>query len=638
MCNIAYNSLVFDEATRTVTLSGQADCSQITAELISAHITTSKTTTVGANGNWTIVYSGADLLLSTAAIKQQCGKSVKVNAHCTQDPSCHKNGDFILSCTNNSTCPQLNLSLVSLSENCNDGQTEVTFEIAFSNTVDPSVYEIDFGDGNDEVISFNPQQNPLTVTHGYSGGDYTVSVTSILPTGCPPSNTIEIEVPNCGGNCPDITLQLISASACNNGQRIVTFGISASNITGNCFCEIDFGDGNDSSLAFDSTTAFPYQVSHNYSSGNYSAVVNSIFPANCPSSNPVLLVIQPCETNCPDDISFEIIDDSGNRFKIINNNEGIFEAVTNNPLHNQIDCLEPGAYIIRAVNPTGNGFEFTWREDELQPIQSNSRDFNFSIGSGNTKSITVVVEKDNCPPLAETVVIKKCKKECCPELTGLSVTCMTNCPESNTVTLTATGNNLDCAEVYSWDFGDGTTAETTQPSTSHTYLRHDAFNTVVSMIKPENCNGPRIVRARNRVAPCPPSCFCAFLAIISSFLLLAFLSLMPIIACISDPSTSQILIIILIVVLILLAVFLLWWLLDPCCKPTPCELMRIFFWVFSWSLIILGIIAIGGTCVSVLPFVLSYTVAQQIFLGRINALNCNPGAPDIFSWPFRNCQ
>ena len=119
-------------------------------------------------------------------------------------------------------------------------------------------------------------------------------------------------------------------------------------------------------------------------------------------------------------------------------------------------------------------------------------------------------------------------------------------------------------------------------------------------------------------------------------MLLAFLVLMPLIACATDPATQQALIITMIIVVILMAIAMLWWFLDPRCWRMLCELVRVFFWVFSWALLILGVIAIFCTIV-VIPFGLAYLIGQQIFLRMINDGGCGP-APDIFSWPFPACR
>jgi len=218
---------------------------------------------------------------------------------------------------------------------------------------------------------------------------------------------------------------------------------------------------------------------------------------------------------------------------------------------------------------------------------------------------------------------------------------MVRCPReaaSTAATLTATGTDLDCAESFSWDFGDGATSETNEPTATQTYPRSDRFEASVTMVRPRECGRPRVQRATTTVEPCPPPCYCSFLAIATAFLLLAFLSLMPSIACTADPGTKQFLIIVMLVVVVLLAIAWLWWLLDPCCKPTPCEHLRILFWVFSWALVVVGILAIMQFCVSALPFGLLYVIIQQVLLNLINDQSCDPGAPSIFSWPFPACQ
>ena len=139
------------------------------------------------------------------------------------------------------------------------------------------------------------------------------------------------------------------------------------------------------------------------------------------------------------------------------------------------------------------------------------------------------------------------------------------------------------------------------------------------------------------VDPCPPSCLCLFLAIASALLLLAFLSLMPMIACADDPATKQALLIIMGFVVVALVGLMLWWLIDPCCRPTACELLRILYWVFSWALVVVGALAIGAFCVSAWPFGFVYVVAQQIFNAMINRSGCQP-APSIFEWPFPPCR
>src|SRR5207244_12795572 len=110
-------------------------------------------------------------------------------------------------------------------------------------------------------------------------------------------------------------------------------------------------------------------------------------------------------------------------------------------------------------------------------------------------------------------------KVCCPDLTGLTASCMPRCPPSTTATLTATGTDIECAEAFDWDFGDGTAVvETTVATATHTYPSLNRFHAAVTIVRPRSCGRPRIQRRTVTVGPCPPSCFCAFPAFASGLL------------------------------------------------------------------------------------------------------------------------
>jgi hypothetical protein len=411
MCNIIFTSLVFDETAQTLTLKGNTDCNQITASVVSPFLTTAKTAGVNANGDWTIIYTGSDILAATPPIKEWCGAIVKVIAHCTQDPNCRVGSTpVLLECVTTEKCPSIGLELTSVSRDCINGKRTATFEVTVNNPVNPAVYEIIFGDGTDETIVFNPAQNPFPVSHEYSGGNYSAVINSILPENCSPSNEVNVPIPACDQNCPILQLELVSVSNCNvDGKRIVTFRINVSNApSSTCVYEIDFGDGTDQNISFNNSTVNPIVITHNYSGGNYSAIVNSFIPDGCPSSNSVLVPVPECKKDCPNDIKFEIIDSGGNRFSVVDNN-GIFEAIANNPFHQQVTCLNSGRYILRVTTPGGQGLSFVWREDGNPPIENNSKDFQFQLSANDSKSITVIVKKDGCTDLAETVDIQECR-------------------------------------------------------------------------------------------------------------------------------------------------------------------------------------------------------------------------------------
>jgi hypothetical protein len=302
------------------------------------------------------------------------------------------------------------------------------------------------------------------------------------------------------------------------------------------------------------------------------------------------------------------------------------------------ECLPPGRYVVRAgIVPAGATTAFAWSVDGF-PAAVGQRDVVAINGPQLTinlatafRSVSVIAA--GCA--TDGIDLRPCEELCCPDLTGLAGSCLPRCPPSTTSTLTATGTDIECAEAFDWEFGDGTTAETTVPTTTHTYPALGRFTAAVTIVRPRECGPPRTQRRTVTVEPCPPSCWCAFLAIATGFLLLAFLTLLPLIACATDPGTQQALIITAGVVFVLLVIAWLWWFIDPCCRPTRCELLRILFWIFAWATIIVGVIMIF--CSTAVPFALAYALALQIFLRLINEGRCGP-PPDAFSWPFPACR
>jgi len=433
------------------------------------------------------------------------------------------------------------------------------------------------------------------------------------------------------GECPDISIDADVSDQCN-----VSLSIIVAPFVQGLSTEVDFGDGTSETVAiqegptvagvalgqaavthsYDAPTATTFQVVVSISDQpECSEVIDIPVPACPPAPTPPCPVTQ-------------------------------VQLALENPPPNfrEGDCLPPGSYtIVATVVPAGATNTFIWSVDGIQAVVGER---GVTAISGNRltvqlsdSSLSVSVIAAGCA--SDGIDLHPCGGDCCPELEGLAAPCMVRCPPeaaSTTATLTATGTDLDCAETFSWDFGDGATSETNEPTATHTYPRRDRFEASVTMVRPRQCGRPRTQRATTTVEPCPPPCYCNFLAIATAFLLLAFLSLMPIIACTADPGTKQFLLIVMLVVVVLLAIAWLWWLLDPCCKPTPCEHLRILFWVFSWALVVVGLLAIMQFCVSALPFGLFYVIIQQVLLGLINDQGCDPGAPSIFTWPFPACR
>ena len=447
-----------------------------------------------------------------------------------------------------------------------------------------------------------------------------------------------------GGGCPQVTISP-DPGECVNGTRSVGFSLVANPFSSGMQADVDFGDGSTDTVDFVSVDLGGGLVigsgpaSHNYSvpgSGTTSFHVTvtiagrpecvteiDISVDRCPAAPPP--PPPPPPGRCPvEEVRLRVFDSTGT-------------DVTRRIEQGQ--CLPPGRYVVRArIVPAGATTAFTWNVDGQAAVVGqrgvtaiNGAQLTIELATA-FRSVSVIAA--GCA--SDGVDLRPCEELCCPDLTGLGATCLPRCPPSTTTTLTATGTDVECAEAFDWEFGDGATAETTAPTTTHTYASLGTFQAAVTIVRPRECGRPRTQRRTVTVGPCPPSCWCAFLAIATGFLLLAFLTLLPLVACVHDPATKQGLIIAAGVVFVLLVIAWLWWIIDPCCRPTRCELARILFWVFFWAIIILGIIAIFCTF-GVLPFGFAYGVALAFFLDMINKNRCGP-PPGLFDWPFPGCR
>jgi|GEM_PF-6325129 len=116
-------------------------------------------------------------------------------------------------------CPEVTLSVTDEGRCSDDGHQTVTFNINVDNITDPTILEIDFGDGTDETIPNSEIQasggSGISRQHTYSPGSYTIVVHVIYPEECASSNTTTIVI-DCEVKCPNDVLFEISDS---NGNR-----------------------------------------------------------------------------------------------------------------------------------------------------------------------------------------------------------------------------------------------------------------------------------------------------------------------------------------------------------------------------------------------------------------------------------
>jgi hypothetical protein len=490
--------------------------------------------------------------------------------------------------------------------------------------------------GNEHVFTATFTTADTTLVRGRCGSRRKLGVLAVCDKDEKCRDSIGWEQPiDCVTDCPVVTITP-SVSDCAGQTRNVSLSLVANPLSGGLAADVDFGDGSStepvSFAAVPQTTVGSAATGHSYAApatgtSTFQITVTIHGRPECVTTADVTVDACPAAPppgRCPVDQVTLVVDSNGT---------DVTAQVANG------QCLPPGRYRVRAhIVPPHATTAFTWNVDGSAAVVGHRgvvaiQGAQLTIDL-TTQSRSISVIAAGCA--SNGVDLHPCKPPCCPDLTGLTASCMPRCPPSTSVTLTATGTDMRCAEAFDWEFGDGAVAETTVPTATHAYPRLGQFQAAVTITRPRECGRPRTQRRTVTVAPCPPSCFCAFLAIASAFLLLAFVTLMPLIACASDPATKQALIITLGVVVILMAIAMLWWFIDPCCRPTQCELLRILVWVFSWALMIVGVIVLFCTLPAI-PFGLGYAIAQQTFLGMMNNAGCGQ-APIVLSWPFPACR
>lgn len=210
MCNIVVSSA--EKSASSIVIQGTATCKEVFVRL-NVPNTLPLTAPVDANGNWEVAFTTNEV---PDLNNFPCPAHVKVEIHCVEDENCKGPAEIFILCAGTS-CPSITVREVSIS-GCNAaGQRTVTLEIDVSNAPQPTILEIDYGDGDDDTIQNSEivasAGNPITKQHTYPSGNYAVTVNIIFPEGCARSNTLTVDVPPCDIPCPDdIDLEIIDAA------------------------------------------------------------------------------------------------------------------------------------------------------------------------------------------------------------------------------------------------------------------------------------------------------------------------------------------------------------------------------------------------------------------------------------------
>ncbi|NUQ24735.1 MAG: hypothetical protein HUU34_12350 [Saprospiraceae bacterium] len=162
----------------------------------------------GAHINWKVSFLN---------INCKCNSDVEIYAWCGVGPQRIQHDRKVehVVC---GTCPVVNISIKSISDDCFSGKRKVTIEWSIIQSAgQTSFLQWDFGDGT-PTTGFPQTGSALgqIITHDYLPGSYKVKLLILFPTGC---QNIEdkIDVLSCGSECCpnlDIKVTRISASDC----------------------------------------------------------------------------------------------------------------------------------------------------------------------------------------------------------------------------------------------------------------------------------------------------------------------------------------------------------------------------------------------------------------------------------------
>ena len=171
------------------------------------------------NNQWQLTLAIPEIAPNTYPVV--CGENIEFFVTDPTEGACAAAWSQPLACP---ACPTITLTAGTPGD-CASGVRPVTFTVNFSPPVAaPSAFFLDFGDGTTGNSFPVDPGTPLPVTippHNYPPGDWTATLTTILPEGCPPV-TVQVHVPPC--DCgPPITGVTFTDSDCDpQGNRQVT--------------------------------------------------------------------------------------------------------------------------------------------------------------------------------------------------------------------------------------------------------------------------------------------------------------------------------------------------------------------------------------------------------------------------------
>ncbi len=214
MCDITITSA--ERIQDTFVVRGTSDCNEISVQSVTVPTTLIVTPVI--DGVWVVTFTSAEIQDNRSLV---CGGFCKIDVWCVDDPTCGGGFEALIECPDNE-CPGVVLELLDLSP-CNDsGERTATFRITVTNAPSGMVYELNYGDNEDDTVVFDSSNNPIQLQHDYASGSFDAFVRIVLPADCPNSTSVNVEV-SCDGDCPTVTGSVDPDGSCVDNERQVTF-------------------------------------------------------------------------------------------------------------------------------------------------------------------------------------------------------------------------------------------------------------------------------------------------------------------------------------------------------------------------------------------------------------------------------
>jgi PKD domain len=395
---------------------------------------------------------------------------------------------------------------------------------------------------------------------------------------CAENITIEVAAPNfCTSapwngpiSCPACPQIQVTAQVgnCAGGVANVTLTVNVTQPAGStAVLQWEFGDGNNGVPIVVNGTGSSSQT-HPYAQGTYTATLLTILPSACPQET-VEVTVPDCD--CPQ-----------------------IQQIT----FSQGECNANGYRQVTATVVGGPAGTIYWQWDVDASATPGGNTSTRTLAGGTTHSVTVSIAAGGCQQqLSASVTVDACEAPPpCPSITALTATPSGGSAPLpvNFVATVANQGSASGANPYVWDFGDGNSASTPNPTASNTYKSAGNYSACVTVNGPANCGtskpactGVTVTSASTGGGGGGGSSFgCAFLLIAALILLFVGGIVLIVGVCIKNPyviAAGAACAAVGLVLFVIWAIF--------CSALTSCGLMETVDCLLFWIVAILGPIA-----------------------------------------------